>query len=144
MVIINNVAVNTGYVCLFKLWFSHGLYPVVRMLSLFVDIFNLFFNCGNIVLQCSIGFCHTAMWISHNYIYSASTLNLPPFPHPLGHHRATGCVLFFYSSFSPAVCFTHGSVYMPMLLFSFVSASPSPVGLESPFSTSTLPFLPWK
>ena len=61
MVIVNNVAVNTGYMRLFKVWFSHGLYPVVRMLSLFVDIFNLFFNCGNIVLQCSIGFCHTAM-----------------------------------------------------------------------------------
>ena len=47
--------------------------------------FLKFFYC----LQCCIGFCHRATWISHNYTYIPSLLSLPPFPHPplLGHHR---------------------------------------------------------
>ena len=41
-----------------------------------------------------------------------------------------------YSSFPLASCFTHGSVYMSVLLSQFVPFSPSPSMSTSPFPTS--------
>ena len=54
------------------------------------EFFFFFFNWRIIALQCRVGFCHTATWISLNYAYVPSFLSLPRFPHPtpLGHHRA--------------------------------------------------------
>ena len=37
---------------------------------------------GKIALQCCVGFCHTTMQLTHNYTYTTSLLNLPPFPSP--------------------------------------------------------------
>ena len=48
------------------------------------------------------------------------------------------------SSFSPAMCFTHGDVCISVLLCPFVPVSPSPTLSTSPFSISTSPFLPCK
>ena len=50
----------------------------------------------------------------------------PPHPTPvvLTKHQADLPVL--YSSFPLAICFTHGNVYMSMLLSQFVPPSPSP------------------
>ena len=64
-------------------------------------------------------------------IYIPSLLSLPttPYPTPLGLHRAPGCqagLPVLYSSFPLAVYFTHGSVYMPVLLSQFIPPSPSP------------------
>ena len=62
-------------------WDIHGYYFFI----------SLFFIWRIIVLQCCVGFCHTAMWISHNHIHIPSLLSLPPacpHPTPLGHHRA--------------------------------------------------------
>ena len=52
------------------------------------------------------------------YVYIPSLLSLPPAPHPtpLGHHGAPGWALCLTHSFPPAVCLTHGSVYMSRLL----------------------------
>jgi len=44
--------------------------------------FNFFFYWWKIALQFCVGFCHTTMWISHNYTYIPSLLGLPPQPHP--------------------------------------------------------------
>ena len=57
-------------------------------------------------------------------------------------HQAVKSVL--YSTFSLAVYFTHGSVYMSMLLSQFISPSPSLIGSTSVFYTSVSPFLPCK
>ena len=34
-------------------------------------------SCTEIALQCCVGFCHTTMWINHNYTYIPSLLSLP-------------------------------------------------------------------
>ena len=51
--------------------------------------FFFFFNWRIFDLQCCLGFCHTARWISHMYTYSPSLLDIPllPCPHSihLGH-----------------------------------------------------------
>ena len=41
---------------------------------------NLFFNWRKIALQCCIGFCHTAVQISHNYTYIPSLWGFQPLP----------------------------------------------------------------
>ena len=43
-----------------------------------------------------VGFCGTAVWISHNNMHIPSLLNLCPItllPTSLGHHRVPGCIL---------------------------------------------------
>ena len=47
-------------------------------------------------------------------------------------------------SFPLAICFTHGSVYLSMLLSQFVPPFCSPAVSTSPFSTSVSLFLPYK
>ena len=61
--------------------------------------------------------------------------------------RSSDCqagVPALHSSFQPAIYFTHGSVYMSMLLSPFVPPSPSLTVSISPFSTSASPFPPCK
>ena len=76
---------------------------------------NLIFNWMKIVLQCCIGFCHTTVQISHNYIQIPSLLCLPPL-HPIPplqvitEHQAG--LLVLYSNFPLVIYFTHDSVYI--------------------------------
>ena len=48
--------------------------------SLYKQIFT--FKRRIIALQCCVGFCHTATWISHRYTHVPSLLSLPPTSHP--------------------------------------------------------------
>lgn len=64
----------------------------------------------------------------------------PPIP-PLEVITAQGAELpVLCSRFPPAVCFTHGGVYMPSLLSQFIPPSPPLTVSTSPFSTSALPW----
>ena len=80
------------------------------------------------------------------YTYNPSPLRLPPSPTPpsLGHHRAPGSASCAICSFPLAICFTHGSMYMSMLLFQFIPPSSYPAVSASLFSTSVPPLLPCK
>ena len=75
-----------------------------------------------------VSFWCTAMWIRHLYTYVPSLWNLPPtLPlNPLGHHRAPSWAPCAVSSFPLALCFTHDSVCMSVLLSEFIPPSPSP------------------
>ena len=75
-----------------------------------------------------------------------SLLNLPPLPYPtlqIIKERQAGLPVL-YSNFSPAIYFTHGSLYMSFLLSPFLSLSPSPTVSRSLFLMSASPFLPCK
>ena len=67
-----------------------------------------------------------------------------PHPSPQGHQRAASWAPCVIRNFLPAVYFTHGSVYMSMLLSQSAPPSPFPTMSASLFSTSASPFLPWK
>ena len=80
--------------------------------------FNLYLSWRIIALQCCVGFCHTAVWISPEYKCIPSLLHLPP-PHPHPTPRGPHGALSWApcsSSFPLAVCFTHGKVYISVLL----------------------------
>ena len=123
------------------------IYFNIQNLRINVSFFLFFFK-RKIALQCCVGFCHTVMRVSHNYTYIPSLLSFPSLPHspPPGHHRAQqrAGLPVLYSSFSPAIHFTHNSVYMLMLLSPFISLSASLTVATSPCSTSVFPFLPCK
>ena len=91
---------------------------------------SLIFNWRITALQCCVGFCHPTMWISRKYTCISSFLSLPPttvpHPTPLGCHRGQTELSVLYSNFSPAINFTHLSVYISMLLSQFVIPSPLP------------------
>ena len=58
-------------------------------------------------------------------------------PIPLGHHRAPAwapCVT--YNSFSPAICFTHDSVYMSIYVYAAFSVHPTLFPLLCPWVRS--------
>lgn len=82
----------------------------------------------------------------HMYIHTSSLLGLPSRLSPLcqfiTEHRAEIPVI--YSSFPRAICFTHGSGYIPTLLSQFAPPSPSPALSTSSFSMFTVLFLPLK
>jgi len=105
-------------------------------------LLSLFFNWKKIALQC-VGFCHTTTRISRNSTYITSLLSSPPFPpcHPLViTERQAGLPI----SFTLAICFTHDSLFMSMLLSPSVPLFPYPTVSTSPFSVSASPFLPCK
>ena len=77
-----------------------------------------------ITLRCFVSFCCTMKWISCMYAYISSPIDLRPTPVPLGHHRAWAERLKLYSSFSLAICFAHGSVYMSILISQLIPSSP--------------------
>ena len=101
------------------------IYFLVHFGNLVYFFFNLFFNGRKIAVQCCFGVCHTTMWNSHSINISppcwASVPPTPLYPTPLGHHRSLGWAPVLYSSFPLAIYFAHGSVYMWVLLFQFVS-----------------------
>ena len=60
-------------------------------------------------------------WISHRYIDVLS--HLLPYPTPLGCHRAPGWAPSIIQQI-PNSCFTHGNIYVSMLLSQFIPPSP--------------------
>ena len=114
----------------------------VHFIYLLAEFLNLFFNWRKIALQCCVGLCLTAMQISRNYPYITSLPSPNPALQVITEHQAGPPVLC--SNFSPTIYFTHGSVYMLMLLSPFIPLFPSPtVGEEiSPFCVSASLSLP--
>jgi len=93
-------------------------------LTLFFILFYLFiFNWSIITLLYSVSFCCTTAWISYVYVYIPSLLSLPS-KHPtrslqvIREHQAE--LLVLCNNFPLAVCFTHRSIYMAMLLSQFI------------------------
>ena len=88
-------------------------------------------------------FCCTTVWLSCMFTYILSLLSLPPTPTrhpiPLGRHRALIWAPCVYSSFPPAICFTHGCVYVSVLISQFVPPSPSHTGVFNIFQTAVMP-----
>lgn len=97
-------------------------------------------------LQCCVGFCPTALWISRSYTDIPLLPSLAPRPHtiPLGRYRMPGCSPVLHRSFPPALRLIPNSAYMLMLLSSFVPLSLFLTVSTSPFPTSMYPFLPCK
>ena len=62
-------------------------------------------------------------WISYVYSYTLSLLDLRPKPLVITAHQAELPVL--YSSFPLAMYFTHGSVYMSILISQLIPPCPS-------------------
>ena len=132
-------------------WWStvHGVAKSRTQLSNFTHSLCIFkahnFFIG-IELLYKVVLVPAVQWVNQLYVY-IYTLPLgppsyPPAPLPLQaitEHWAELPVL--YSSFPLAICLTHGSVYMSVLLCQFVL--PSPVFI-CPLSKSASRFLPWK
>ena len=81
------------------------------------------------------------------YTYIPFLLDLPPTPpipliYVITEHQAQLPVL--YSMFPQAIYFTHGTVYMSILISQLVPPSPSPHVSTCPFSTPMSLFLPCK
>ena len=80
--------------------------------------FHLFiFSWKIIALQYCVGFCHTSTWISRQYTYVPSLLNLPPTSHPchlLGCHRAPVWLLWVIEQIPLAIL--HMVLYVSVLL----------------------------
>ena len=90
---------------------------------------------------------------SHMHTYILSLLSLPstvlflynpPIPPPRSSQSTNAELPVPYSSFTLAIYFTHGSVYMSVLVSQFIPTSPSYPVPTSPFSMSASLFLPYK
>ena len=96
-----------------------------NFISLF---FSTYFLTGGKLLYNVIGFCCKTMQISHNYTYIPSLLSLPfpsiPLLWVITKHRAR--LLALFSNFPLSVCFTHGVVYLSVILSQFIPPSPFP------------------
>ena len=77
------------------------------------------------------------MWINHKYAYIPSVLSFPPTSQQIvREHQSEFHVL--YSVFPLSICFTHGIVYISMLLSQFVPPSPSLPVSKSLFSVLSI------
>ena len=94
----------------FLFFFFYFLAILYSMWGLF------FFNWHIIALEYCVSFCCTAKWISHMYTYIPSLSDLPRSPpsHPIRSSQSTE--LSSLCSFLLAIYFTHGSVYMSILI----------------------------
>ena len=96
----------------------------------------------NVVLVSAVGHRESVITTHiHMCAYISSLLSLPPTPHPalLVITECQAGLLVLYSSFPPVLCFTHGSVYMSVILSQFVPSSPSPAVPTSLFFMSATP-----
>ena len=58
-------------------------FPLILLFYIQKHLFYLFLNWKKTVLQCCVGFCHTTIQMSHNYIHIYHLpLELPPLPLP--------------------------------------------------------------
>ena len=89
------------------------------------NFLHLFFNWRKIALQCCVGFCHTTMWVSHNYICSPSLLSLPlvPPPHPSRSSQRARLDSLSYIATSHQLSLLHMRVYICQCYF-FCSSHP--------------------
>ena len=79
------------------------------------------------------------------YIYTLPLVPLcPSHPTPLACHTVPTGLPVLYGSFPLAIFFTHGNVYMSLLLSQFIPPSPSSSVSTSPSFMSPSPFLPGK
>ena len=80
----------------------------------------------------------------HKYTHITSLLSLPPLPpsYPSRFIRDARLGSLCYIATAHQICFTHGSVYMLMLLSPFIPLSPFPIVSTSPFSISASSYLP--
>ena len=110
---------------------SHAFVLCVSVVTLLLLFFIARYLLYNIVMVSAIHQHESATGI-----YVTSLLKPPPIPtpsHPPGSHRA---------KFPLAICFTHGEVYVSMLLSQFVPPSPLPSASTGLFSVSASPLLP--
>ena len=91
---------------------------------------------GKLLYNVVLVFCCTTVQISHNYANVPFLLSLSPFPpnHLSRSSQSTRLGSVLYCNFSLAICFTHGSVYMLMMLSPFVLLSSSPTVSTSIYS----------
>ena len=75
-------------------------------------------------------FCYTMKWVSHMYTGIPSLLNLPHTPTPIscpsGSSQSTEPSSLCHPA-DPHYCFTHGRVYMSILISQFVLSFPLPL-----------------
>ena len=120
------------------------IFSVVFCFYLFLSIFlfNYLKFFYSAVLVSAIQQCNLAIIIhtSPPSLDSLSSLH----PIPSGHQEGQTGLPVLHSNFSPAVHPILDSVYMLMLLSSFIPLSPSPTVSTSPFSTSASRFIPCK
>ena len=80
---------------------------------------KIIFNWRIITLQYCAGFCNTAHWISHRFIYVAPSWTSLPSPSPSLPSRLSQSTRLelsaSYSKFLLAIYFTYGNVYVSML-----------------------------
>ena len=81
----------------------------------------------NVVLVSAVQQSESAIHINISpYPLPLASPSHPPYPTPLGHHKAPSDLPVLCGCFPLAVYFTFGSVYMSMPLSHFVPAYPSP------------------
>ena len=116
--------------------------------------YYIFFSWKIIVLQCCIGFCHTTVQISHNYIYIyiniSSLIPLSSLPSRSAQRTRLGSLCYQAASYKLSILYLivciyiYIYIYVSVLLSQFVLPSHSLAVSTSLFSTSVSPFLPRK
>ena len=94
------------------------------------------------ILYCSL--LYIDMSQSSVDVSSGTSLPSPVLSHSSRWSRSTGLSSLHHTASPPAVCFTYGNVYIPMLLSQPVPPSPSPIVTSSLFYLSASPALPCK
>ena len=105
-----------------------GITALVVMFRVLLNFYSMLFCLIEGKLQYCVGFCHTTIQsaiIIHTSLPSQASLLSPNPPLQVITEHQAG-LLVLYSNFSPAIYFTHDSVYMLMLLSPFVPLSLSP------------------
>ena len=87
-------------------------------LASFLLLFKKFFS--NLFLNGGVGFCHTTMWIQHNYTYIPSLLRLPYLTtsYPSRPSQSTRLGSLYYAATSHKLAILHMTVYICQCSFS--------------------------
>ena len=89
---------------------------------------TIYFSWWKIAIQC-VGFCCTVTWIcliiyTYPPLLEPAFMPLVPLLWVITKHRAR--LLALFSNFPLSVCFTHGVVYLSVILSQFIPPSPFP------------------